>query len=109
MAPILPKALLLFYNSLSKLTFADSSDKELINRSLGSTIITWLKLCIEKLQKIDNSPQILAENHDLLLRNQRIILKILTVFFRDFPIFSKGYAKETTGVILKFFVDFIPK
>ena len=98
-----------FYHSLSSISFADSSDKALIAQSLEKTIINWLKLCLETLQIEHKIKQSSAENSEQLLTHQRIVLKILTVFFRDFPIFSKGYAKEAIGVVFKFFVEFIPR
>lgn len=112
MTPLVSKVLVVFYHSLSSISFADSSDKALIAQSLEKTIVNWLKLCIETLQieqKTKACSNNSAENSDQLLTHQRIILKILTVFFRDFPIFSKGYAKESIGVVLKFFADFIPR
>lgn len=77
----------MFYLTLSSFSFADGTNNAFVKEALHGTFESWLQLFVGVLR----SP---LETH---LASKRYVIKILTVFFRDFTYFSKAYLKRLIG------------
>ena len=91
--------MILFYLAINSFSYADGSDKKIVNECFDKTFNDWIKIFINYLES----------DTKIYVTLQRYSSKILTVFFRDFPYYSKSYSKQITFYILKSLSDIIPK
>lgn len=84
---------MLFYLALSSFSFADGTNNAFVKEALSTTFESWIQLFLG----------LLRGPADCLLASKRYVLKILTIFFRDFPYFSKPYLRRLIGDIWLFF------
>ena len=87
------ESLVLFYLCLASFSFADGTNNALVKECLEPTFEKWLHIFLELLR----TP---IDNH---LASKRYVFKILTIFFRDFPYYSKPFLRRMIGDIWAFF------
>jgi len=92
------KILVLLYLAISSFAYADGPNDQLVKECFDDTYQIWISLFISSLQ---TSPK----SH---IRIKKLIVKILTIIFRDFTHYSNKTMQITLQPIWKFFNNLMP-